>query len=325
MKTSQFLQKHFERFWKVYAGVLTVPYLFYRAANPIGDLLGGWTSSHCPVQHGVAAMDSLGRLTLAYGTLVSIGLLIFAAVSSVGYYKATQEAANAEKTPILRKTFRRSTEAADLIAKKLFPGMAPRIKAVRRCKQVYTIYKEGDCYVTEELVIAAKDDDIHFMEKLIDAEDEGDAVEFPDEIDLKIDSQTPGKDVRYLISKNEPRSKGVVIFFLPRIKANDGDDRAVKISYHWKGFMKRLMTIGDEPFVMRIKSVAPIPLVEYQFWIKPKEGRLICRHVGEALEEGKELLEERPSDDRGMKGWVYTAKDVPIGHTIRLRLELVRD
>lgn len=325
MNRWQFLKKHFGRFWKIYIGVLTVPYIFYRAAKLIGEPLGGWITGHFAVQNGVASIDNFGKAALAYGSLIAIGLLVVAVASSAGLYRATRDAAEAEKTPILRKTFRRSTEAADLIAKKLFPGVAPRIKLVRRCKQVYTIYKDGDCYVTEELVVAAKDKDIHFMEKIIDAEDEADPVEFPDEIDLKIDSKTPGRHVRYLISKNEPRSKGVVIFFLPRIKANEGDERELKISYHWKGFMRRLVTVGDEPFNMGIKSVEPIPSVEYQFWIKPKEGQLTCRHIGEALEEGKELLDEQPLDNKGMGGWVYTAKEVPIGHMTRLKLELKRN
>jgi len=84
-------------------------------------------------------------------------------------------------------------------------------------------------------VVAAKDRDIHFMEKIISAEDEADPVEFPDEIDLKIESKTPGRDVRYLISKNEPRSKGVVVFFLPRIKANEGIIANSKLAITGKG------------------------------------------------------------------------------------------
>jgi len=60
--------------------------------------------------------------------------------------------------------------------------------------------------------------------------------------------------------------------------------------------MKRLVTVGNEPFNMNIKSVEPIPSWNINFGIKPKEGKLTCRHIGEALEEGKELLEAKPSD-----------------------------
>lgn len=316
-----FLRDHLRKSWGIYVGVLGVVYLFYKVGGPLGDFLVDWVIGHVTVQEGVASVDKWGKGLLASGVLMLVALLIVAIVSSSALYKTRRATAGAEKIPILIKTFRRTTEAADLISKKLFPGAALPVKLVLACKQVYTIYEGGDCHYSEELTVAAKAKDTHFMEKIIDVEPEADPAEYPDEIDLKVKSKTPGKEVQYLISKNEPRSKSFVIFFLPRIQAGEADKRELKISYYWKGHMKRLVLLGSEPFNMRVKSVEPVPSIEYQFWMKPSQRKLVCVHVGEPLDEGKETLEERPADERGMTGWVYTARDVPPGHTTRLRLE----
>jgi hypothetical protein len=317
-----FAKDHLKKSWGIYVGALGVAYLFYKVGGPLGDILGDWIAGHVTVQNGVTSADKWSRGLLAGGALTLSALLILAIVSSVSLYKTRKAAAGAEKIPILTKTFRRTTEAVDLIAKKLFPGASFPIKLVRSCRQVYTIYEGGDCHFSEELIVEAKGKDTHFMEKIIDAEPEADPAEYPDEINLKVESKTAGKGVRYLISKNEPRSKSLVIFFLPRIKADEGDKRELKTSYYWKGFMKRLVLQGSEPFNMGVKSVEPVPSIEYQFWMKPGERKLACVHVGEPLDEGKETLDEQPADERGMTGWLYTAKDVPPGHMTRLRLEL---
>jgi hypothetical protein len=148
-------------------------------------------------------------------------------------------------------------------------------------------------------------------------------VDYPDGIDLKIHSKTEGKELTYLISKNEQRSKGIVMFFLPCIKAGGPDTRELEISFYWPGLFRRLLTIGEEPFNNQIKSVEDIPEVEYQFWIRPNLGTLHCMNVGENLGTGTETLTEA-EDEKGMKGWIYHGTNLPSGHVTNLRLEFTK-
>ncbi len=315
---------HFAQWWKFYAGGLGVVYLFYKVVGPLGDLIMGWIAAHTSVAKNVPSVDGVVRGVLVVCSLVLLALLVLVPLTLTLLFRAQKAAIGAEKNPILIKTFDKTTKAADQIAKQLFPGTAATAKKTIRCKQVYTLYKNGDCHVTETLVITAKNKDIHFMEKLIRVEEEAEPVDFPDEIDLKVVSKTPNKEVAYLISNNEKRQKNAVVFFLPRIQAGQPpDQREIVVTYYWKGFFKRLIMRGDEPFENTIKSVDPIPTVEYEFWNAPDNGVLGFQNVGQHIDENDPTREIRTAlgpDENGLTGWSYVVRDFPVGHVTRFRL-----
>jgi len=72
MSWGKFVKRHFGKTWKVYGGILTVPYIFYRASKPVGDLFGGWIDRHWAIQNGVASIDSFGKSVLGYGGLAAL-------------------------------------------------------------------------------------------------------------------------------------------------------------------------------------------------------------------------------------------------------------
>src|SRR5438034_5001553 len=157
MSRLDFFKSHAQKSWKIYAGILGVFFLFYRLSKPVGDSIAGLLKNHYIAQGGSVSIDNFAQGVLAYSTLLATLLLFVAVTSSVWLYQAKKDAAEAVKTPILKKTFERTTEAADLISKQLFPGVASPVKVVRSCKQVYTVYDNGDCNFNEELTVAAKD------------------------------------------------------------------------------------------------------------------------------------------------------------------------
>jgi hypothetical protein len=320
---SSLLKRHIAAWWKLYLGLLAALCVFYEIAGPLGEWLTRWLLGHEAVTNGVASVDAFARAVLVIGTLAIFALIVFAVFSAISLVRAIQRVSLAQKTPVLMKTFERTVQAADLIAKQLFPGADTAIKQVLSCKQVLTLYKHGDCQATETLVVTARQRDIHFMEKFITAEEEADPVDFPDEMNLKVTSGTPNRGVSYLISGNEKRQKNVVVFFLPRILASAPEHRTIKITYFWKGFFKRLVTRGEEPFVITIKSVEAIPAVEFEFWVAPGAGSLTCTNVGQVIDVNdveREKILPLEADDRGMKGCKYIVRNCPVDHTIRLRL-----
>ena len=306
-----FVLSHFKGAWKYYAAVLGVIVLLIKVYSPLKALCVAWL--------GVAGMASE---VVAFSWITLLFLLVALVFTVGGLYKShKKETTQGQQGEILLKTFHRTQQAADLISKKLFPGPSQTRKKVLSCKQVWTIFDNGDCNFTEVLALTTKEKDIHFLQKGIDAEPEADPVEFPDQIDLKIESTTPAKQVVYLINKNELRSKRFVVFFLPFIRAGVDDRRDVKMTYYWKGLMRKLIAFGEEDFTYEVKSVEPIPEVEYQFWIKPQAGTLACSNIGPELDPGTETLEP-VEDEKGLKGWIYRGKNLPGDHVTRLRLEL---
>jgi hypothetical protein len=303
-KVGSFLKRHFIAWWASFAGVLAAGYLLYKVGSPIGDALTAWLVRHESTLGGSINIDGTATFCLAAVALLLAALIVFGIFTTALLLGAQRQANLAQQTPILAKTFDRSVQAADLIAKQLFPGAASAVKQVVRCKQVYTLYKNGDCQATETLVVTANDRDIHFMEKLIAADIEGDPVDFPDDKNLN------------LISGNEKRQKNVVVFFLPRIQATNPEQREITITYYWKGFFRRLIIRGEEPFVTTIKSVADIPLVEYEFWVAPDAGVLSCINVGQLIDEEdaeREKLEQVDVDERGMRGMEIPCSRLPLG------------
>jgi hypothetical protein len=317
-----FLINHLRSWWLLWASILTLVYLIYKVNSPIEEFFGVWIVKHVIVNQGTVAIDGWPPTLITTGLFVAVtllGLFVFTAVIAFRANRSRTE--DSEKSQILLKTFHRSMQAADLIAKQMFAKSALPIKKVMSCKQIYTLYEDGDCHFTEEIVLCAKAKDVHFIVKGHDADPGGASVEFPDEISLKVESQTPEKSVAYLINKNEPRNKGLIIFFLPVVKAGEEDQRAIKTTFYWKGLLRKLVERGEEEFGYHLKSVDPVPSVEYQFWVKPKMGHLKCTNVGMPLEPGTESLIES-TDDKGMQGWTYKATNVPPDHVTELRLEL---
>jgi hypothetical protein len=85
--------------------------------------------------------------------------------------------------------------------------------------------------------------------------------------------------------------------------------------------MRRLVTTGTEEFENRVKSVDPVPLIEYEFWVKPKMGQLLCTNLGGEMDPGMETLSPI-SDQKAMQGWRYQGTNLPGNHVTLLKIEL---
>ena len=308
-----FAWSHVAAAWKWYIGILLGAYSLYKLCGPMGDWISAFLRQHSVVINGQVDFDGLSRSLLVSLCLLLPVLAVLVTRTLVALYQVKRA-----KAPLLAKTFKRTIEAADLIANRLFPG-PDAIKRVLSCKQVYTLFSNGDCQFTELLTLCARDQNIHFMEKAIMAEPEAKGVEFPDEIALKVASKTQDKSVAYLISRNELRHKRVVIFFLPFIHTSN-DERVIETTYCWNGLMDKLLTDGEEGVENAVKSVEPVPLVEYQFWVQSSLGELACEHIGAKI--GTETIEKQGHNEHGMNGWIYRATNVPREHITKLKLTL---
>jgi hypothetical protein len=61
--------------------------------------------------------------------------------------------------------------------------------------------------------------------------------------------------------------------------------------------------------------------MEFEFWIKPGIGEVRCENIGTKLPAGNEKITE-DSDNKELKGLIYKAKNVPVGHVTLLKVTL---
>jgi len=322
----RFFVKHVQESWKYWAGAGGFLVFLYEIYTPLKTWVEGWLVAQVvPPTVSPATKFALREIASTAVSLLIVltsVILVIAIYSMASLYKAKRAGSQSGKREaILLKTFHRTQQAADLILNRLFPGSSQPMKQVIKCQQIWAIFENGDCSFTENLVLTTAEKDIHFIEKGQDAEPEADPVEFPDDMDFKIESNDSGSQIAYLINKNEARHKKYIVFFLPYIKAGGKDVRGLTTTFYWPGLARGLVTKKEEPFSYQIKSAGPVPEVEYQFWVKTRMGHLECTSIGPDPTPGTETLVAL-KEEKGMSGWKYVGCNLPVNHVVSLRLEL---
>jgi hypothetical protein len=304
--------------WKIWLSVIAAFGIVWAVYDPGRKWIARWLEGQIIASGSVAppSLKVLPSHIIAWGVLLGFFLVLVTGSMAVARYR---DSVGRSQRDALLRTFRQSTNAADLICEQLFPGTAVPVKKVLSFKEVFTFYENADCHCQLEMVLTADTSDVHFYEMEIRGEPEADSAGFPEDIQLEVTSAA-NQSLTYLISANEPKTKRVVIFFLPLIRAGASDQRSVTTTYYGPGLMRKLFTKREEKFVDSVKSSAPVPDIEYQFWIKPRMGDLVCTQIGKKVEG--EQLDRLGRNPNGMVGWVYHATNVPLGHETKLKLEL---
>jgi hypothetical protein len=314
------LRENLRNWWDVYLWIIVTAGALFAIYDPLDKFLEKWVKKQAGLEQAHLGEDHVPAL-LSLVILIGVFCLVGAAIMLYRLARIHRNTARtARAKDLLFNTFLKTIDAADEISRGMFPSTGQTVKHVVSCKQIYTLYDNGDCYFTEDLVVDAGTADVHFMEKTIGGEDEAAPAEYPADIGLKIASLTPGREVRYLITKNQPRFKSFAIFFLPVIPLGARDHRTIRTEYYWKGLLKGL-AIRPEPIELEVKTSAPPNLIEYEFWAKPGIGELHCENVGGKPATGTDSMNP-VSDGKGMKGWKYEAKKTPPGHVAKFKLEL---
>lgn len=323
------LKEDLELFWKdfklwvVFFGSLaTTALLLWGLYDPVDKRFDTWVHAHARLDQGKLAVDDRLHVVLTLAVLALVFVFVGVSFTSVMLVHVRKAAAQTAKTRnVLKYTFDGTLEAAALISKQLFPQMSQPVKRVIYSKQIYTLFDNGDCHCTDDLVVEAGTYDLHFMTRSVEAQPKADPAPFPADIKLSMQSRTAGSEVRYLLTRNTDREKQFTVFFLPVIKAGTTDRREIRMEYYWKGMMKQLLADRFEDCDLSFESADDIPELEFEFWAKPGIGVIDCEIISQRLAPGTEHL-EKVSDPKGLKGWRYRAKPVPKGHTPQLKLKL---
>jgi predicted amidohydrolase len=144
----------------------------------------------------------------------------------------------------LRNAYKRSHETLARVVQELYPPIEGPRHHFESIKSRYVIYPNGDCEVTETLVIIpCSERPIHLWHTNIWADPESAEMPFIDDIRLEIVDLGENTAVTYLPTLDEGREKTLCVFFLPEIKSDE--KRKIRLKYRWPGFVRHLVN-GDE-------------------------------------------------------------------------------
>ena len=208
----------------------------------------------------------------------------------------------------LRRTLGGTVNAASRIRDQFFPpGVAGGGKNIEAVHLIYYIRKNLDAEVRRRYLLRAGHDPLHFWQSKISVSSEAAPIESLADIDYRLTSHDIGKDVVYLLTHDETRSKAVCIFFLPRVEPAEARD--IEASYHWPGMFLQLKSQGWDKVAIKLKNPHPLKRFQMEIYLEPgSRGTLACSENGIFL-PNKTL--EALSSHHGWPGWRYTGSDIP--------------
>ena len=223
----------------------------------------------------------------------------------------------------LERTLNGTIRAASLIQSQLFPAVANGAgKTFELVKFTYFVDRNFDVKVHRQYRIRAGKTPIHFWQNSIGVSPSAGAVETFADVNFRIRSLTPGKELVYLPTRNEPLRKAACVFFLPRIEP--GESRDLEASYSWPKMALQIKEKGWEDYSVRLSNTENLESYCMEFYLEVgTNGSLMCNQSGALLPN---MILEQTVSNNGWQGWRYSATNVPpeiLGQGISLRVSWI--
>lgn len=218
------------------------------------------------------------------------------------------------------KTLQGMMRAASHIRDRTFPLATGPLKTFHSIKIVYKIHKDFTAELHREYDISASDQPVHFWTTGNRATAYATPVEYLDDINFNVHGNNEGEIV-YLPVENDPLSKQIVIYFLPRIEP--GQTRKVVITYTWPGLLRQLDQLGEERFNFTYESKETIEHIEIHFYLESGTGKKLFCEISGPPHANTRLVENK-HPELNWSGFIYTVEKSAAGTThyeltVRLR------
>src|ERR1700674_802507 len=228
--------------------------------------------------------------------------------------------ARSEPSTIAHRTMLGMMRAATKLRHRSFPDNPSQTKSHVSIENTYLIHKDFTTEVTRGYELKATTAPIHFCEIAIGVNSQADPADYLDNIDFKVHSHDDKNEIVYLPIENDGFRKKVVLYFLPRIEANDPKPRSFTVTYKWPKMLAQMSEIGGEEFTWKFNSVEAIGMIKMSFFLEPGTGKNLAGELAGPNYPGAKI-EKASHDD--WPGFVYEVKNVPAGltdHAVRLIL-----
>jgi hypothetical protein len=204
--------------------------------------------------------------------------------------------------------------AASRIRDQVTPPDKAVVKSFDYVRVSYFIERDLTAAVIREYGIRTSDQPLHFWTTGNSATSFADEVEYLDDMDFKVKDHS-GREVVYLPTKNDPRSKEVVLYFLPRVESSESEARKIEITYKWPSLLRQLRELGYEDFTFALESKQGIPELQFRFLLESGTGENLEGEVT-GPHYANEVLENNfktQQDGKNWAGFVYGIKGCPPG------------
>lgn len=144
-----------------------------------------------------------------------------------------------DATERTERAFRSTIETAHLIESQSSHSSPAPKKNILRVTSTYLIHADYSGEIVREYQVKALAD-LRFYRITIGAEDTSPPLDYVEDADFRATQRKGprGGKVAHLVSRNEPRRKEILLFFLPSMKK--GEERTVRVFYKWEGLFAGL-------------------------------------------------------------------------------------
>ena len=268
-------------------------------------------------QIGITVEPRTNSVALKTWLFLSVLFLVFSLVLAILLYIQSEMRRRALLTDDFREGTRRTLDgmmgAAAKIRDQLITHSKAPMKSFCFVKITYFIYTDYTAEVHREYSVTCSEQQIHWWTLSNNVTEY--ATPIPHLLNIGFKAADLGdKDVAYLPTRNDGRSKEVMMCFLPRIEAGEKPPRHVEVTYRWPQLARQMAVKGYEDFTFNFESKETIPLVELYFYIEPGIGKNFVLERTGPVYEGETLKAAKIThDNKEWSGWVYTVKDAPAG------------
>jgi hypothetical protein len=227
-----------------------------------------------------------------------------------------------ERSTVAFKTLLGMMRAAAKIKELHHPASNRIIKSCKSMRITVLLNKNLDAEVRQEYEFFTTEEPVRFWAITMRANSSAEPRDYLLDMNFKVTDES-GRDVVYLPTENDLRTKAVVLYFLPQIEPGEDTPRKIIVSYTWPGMARQIKDLGEEVFEFAMESKTPVELVELAFFLESGAGgNLICEHSGPNYSGAKPQATTHV--ERRWPGYIYRVDNGPAGRSryavnVRLR------
>jgi hypothetical protein len=189
-------------------------------------------------------------------------------------------------------------------------GGAKAASAVLEEEILIVIDEDGTGRITEKVKYKARNPIRYLRQRVF-----GDAPISLSDLDFEAEADG-GRKVRKLPTRDEPKEKVFLLFFLPEVSPADPPFTCT-IQWKWPQMFPQLVKRQEDFWKWTAKGSAPVPRIRFRFKLHPNLPHV---RLYNAFEQGRSVDAVKSADENGYREFIWEMTDVNPVNPIDIRL-----
>ena len=263
--------------------------------------------------NGPPLIDTLLANQIAIGLLVLVLFFVFSLLLGVLLFKQMRKGGGLFRKRViqLEEELQEIQDCAVQIVEQTYKEHK-RTKPGYVCEKVaitYLIGKNGDGTITENRILRASGDPVHYWEYRTRTEEDSPPAKFLRDIGFRLTEKNPKCRAVYLPLVNNLREKKVAIFHLPRMEPEEPEPREIEIKNTWPKLFQPLLLKNKDTCTHELNSKGVVGLFELTIYHDPDLGDIECELVSQPPAGEFKLL--NTESQSGWPGWRFAVENAP--------------